>query len=162
MNAIAAVDKNWGIGKDNHLLFSIPGDMKFFRETTSGHVIVMGRKTLESFPGGRPLKNRINIVFTKDENYKKEGIITVHSVEELKKKIEDFDTKGVFVIGGGSIYELLISLCDTAFITKIDSAADADVYFPNLDDKPDWHIESKSETHEHEGLTYSFYTYKRK
>ena len=102
MNVIVAVDKNWAIGKDNKLLVSIPDDMKFFRETTSGKVVVMGRKTLESFPNGKPLKNRVNIVLTRDENYKVKDAIVVHSKEELDKELAKYNSDDIFVIGGES------------------------------------------------------------
>ncbi len=82
MNLIVAVDKNWAIGKDNRMMWSIPADMKFFRETTKGNVVIMGRKTLESFPQGQPLKNRVNIVITKNPDYKVKGAVIVHSIEE--------------------------------------------------------------------------------
>ena len=88
MNIIVAVDRNWAIGYKNKLLVSIPADMKFFRETTSGHIVVMGRKTLESFPGGRPLKNRVNVVITKSTSYEKEGAVIVHSVPEALEYLE--------------------------------------------------------------------------
>ena len=103
MNLIVAVDKNWAIGKDNKLLVSIPDDMKFFRETTSGKVVVMGRKTLESFPNGKPLKNRVNIVLTRDESYQVKDAIVVHSKEELDKELAKYNSDDIFVIGGESI-----------------------------------------------------------
>ena len=90
MNIIVAADKNWGIGKNNQLLVSIPADMKMFREETSGKVVVMGRKTLESFPNGLPLKNRINIVLTRDRNYEAKGAVIVHSIEEALKEVEKY------------------------------------------------------------------------
>ncbi len=162
MIAIVAADKNWGIGKDNRLLFSIPGDMKYFREKTTGHVIVMGRKTLESFPNGNPLKNRVNIVMTRNKDYQKEGIITVHDINELQEVIKEYDSQNIFVIGGDSVYRQLIGLCDTAYVTKIDARAEADTFFLNLDEDPDWEITDKSETFEHEGLKYVFFTYSRR
>ncbi len=162
MKLIAAADKNWAIGKDNSLLISIPADMKFFRETTSGHVIVMGRKTLESFPNGAPLKNRVNIVLTRDIEYKKDGAIIVHDIDELTQKIKEYDSEDIFVIGGGSIYEQLLPLCDTAYITKIDKAFDADTYFPDLDKSGEWKVEHEGERYEHNGIGYQFVTYIRK
>lgn len=103
MNLIVAVDENWAIGYNNELLVSIPDDMKFFRETTTGKVVIMGRKTLESFPGGRPLKNRVNIVITKKEDYEVDGAVVVHSVEEAVNEASKYDENDVFVIGGGSV-----------------------------------------------------------
>ena len=161
MKLIAAVDQNWAIGYDNNLLASVPQDMKFFRETTTGHVVVMGRKTLESFPGGRPLKNRTNIVLTTDASYEKEGAVIVHGVDELKEELKKYDSDDIFVIGGGSIYRQLEPLCDTAYITKLDNSYEADTYFPNLDNDGEWAISYQSETMEHEGLEFMFATYVR-
>ena len=161
MKLIAAVDKNWAIGNENKLLESIPADMKFFKETTTGHVVIMGRKTLESFPGGRPLKNRTNIVLTTNPEYEKEGAIVVHNIDELKEEIKKYDTDELFVIGGGSVYEMLLPLCDTAHITKIDNEYPADTYFPNLDDDGNWSISYQSDMMEHEGTGYMFTTYVR-
>ena len=162
MKLIAAADKNWAIGKNNSLLISIPADMKFFRETTSGHVIVMGRKTLESFPNGAPLKNRVNIVLTRDKDYKKDGAVIVHDINELVCKLKEYNQDDVFVIGGGSVYKLLLPMCDTAYITKIDMAFDADTYIPDLDKSDEWKVEHESEQFEHEKIGYKFVTYKRK
>ena len=145
MNIIAAVDKNWAIGKNNELLVRIPMDQKFFRETTTGKVVVMGRKTLESFPNGLPLKNRTNIVLTHNPAYQVKDAIVVHSMEELHRELEKYDTNDVYVIGGQKIYEQLLDECDVAHITKIDYAYDADAYFPNLDEKPEWKITADSE-----------------
>lgn len=161
MNLIAAVDENWAIGYKNGLLVSIPEDMKFFRETTKGHIVVMGRKTLESFPGGNPLKNRVNIVFTRDKDYSKEGTLVVHDIDELKDTLKRYVSEDVFVIGGGSIYEQLLPMCDTAYITKIEKGFKADTYFPNLDNDNEWYVEKQSDVSEHEGICYSFLTYKR-
>lgn len=118
MNIIAAVDKNWAIGKNNELLVRIPMDQKFFRETTTGKVVVMGRKTLESFPNGLPLKNRTNIVLTHNPAYQVKDAIVVHSMEELHRELEKYDTNDVYVIGGQKIYEQLLDECDVAHITK--------------------------------------------
>ena len=140
MNLIAAVDVNWAIGYKNKLLVSIPDDMKFFRQTTTGKVVVMGRKTLESFPNGQPLKNRVNIVLTSDKNYNSED---------------------VYVIGGESIYRQLLDECDVAHITKIDYAYDADAYFPNLDEKEEWQITEDSDEQTYFDLEYYFLKYER-
>ena len=162
MKAIAAVDKNWAIGKDGGLLAGIPEDMKFFRETTSGHIVVMGRKTLESFPGKKPLKNRVNIVITRDKSYTPAGeAVTVHNMDELADILSGYDTDDVFVIGGDSIYRLLLPLCNTAYITKIDKEYEADAYFPDLDKEAGWKAQPLSEEKEHEGLRYRFFVYRR-
>ena len=162
MNAIAAVDANWAIGNKNRLLTSIPADMKFFREKTMGHVVVMGRKTLESFPNGLPLKNRVNIVLTANRSYKVKDAILVHTKEELLEELKKYDSNELYVIGGGSIYEMLIPYCDTAYITKIDHAYAADTYFPNLDQMDDWEMTEVSEEQTCFDLEYVFAKYERK
>lgn len=159
MNLIVAVDKNWAIGKDNKLLVSIPDDMKFFRETTSGKVVVMGRKTLESFPNGKPLKNRVNIVLTRDENYQVKDAIVVHSKEELDKELAKYNSDDIFVIGGESIYRMLLDDCSTAFVTYIDYAYDADTFFPNLDEKTEWKLAEESEEQTYYDIEFYFRTY---
>ena len=161
MNLIVAVDRNWAIGRGNKLLCSIPADMKFFRETTSGHIVVMGRKTLESFPGGRPLKNRVNVVITKSPSYEKEGAMIMHSVPEALQYLEQFDTGEVFVIGGESIYRQMLPYCDTAYVTCIDEAFPADTWFPNLEEDEAWICAEESEVQEHEGLAFRFRKYVR-
>ncbi len=161
MNIIVAVDKNWGIGKDNKLLVSIPADMKFFREKTTGKVVVMGRKTLESFPNGLPLKRRTNIVLTRDRNYKVKDAIVVHSMEELLEELKKYNSEEVYVIGGDSIYKQMLPYCDTAHLTKIDYAYEADSYFPNLDEMPEWKIEQTSEEQTYFDLEYAFVKYVR-
>ena len=162
MNIIVAGDKNWGIGKDNKLLVSIPADMKFFRETTTGNVVVMGRKTLESFPGGLPLKRRTNIVLTKDVNYQVKDAVLVHSVEELLQEVKKYDSENVYVIGGASVYRQLLPYCDIAHVTKIDYAYEADSYFPNLDEDPQWEVTASSEEQTYFDLEYTFVKYQRK
>ncbi len=161
MNLIAAVDRNWAIGKDNKLLANIPEDMKFFRETTTGGVVVMGRKTLESFPNGKPLPKRTNIVLTRDRKYKAEGAVIVHDTDELEKVLADYDTQNVFCIGGGSIYKLLEPMCDSAYITKIDYAYDADTFFPDLDASDEWEMTEESEEKTCFDLIYTFTKYTR-
>jgi dihydrofolate reductase len=161
MNLIAAVDKNWAIGLGNKLLVSIPQDMKFFRETTKGKVVAMGRKTLESFPGGQPLKNRVNIVLTTDRDYKTKGIELVHSVEEMVEELKKYPSEDVYVIGGDSIYRQLLPYCDRAYITKIDHAYHADTYFPNLDEDPEWEMTQISDEQTYFDLEYVFTIYER-
>lgn len=161
MNLIAAVDANWGIGYKNKLLVSIPDDMKFFRETTTGKVVVMGRKTLESFPNGKPLKNRTNIVMTKDQRYQAEGAIVVHNMDELHAELAKYPSEDIYVIGGESIYRQLVDECDVAHITKIDFSYVADAYFPNLDEKEEWVITEDSEEQTYFDLEYYFLKYER-
>ena len=162
MNLIVAVDENWGIGKDNKLLVSIPSDMKFFRQTTTGKVVVMGRKTLESFPNGLPLKNRTNIVLTRSRDYKVKGAVMVHSVPELLAELEKYNSGDVYVIGGDSVYRELLPYCDTTHVTKISHAYEADAYFPNLDAMEEWEVTGESEEQTYFDLEYLFVRYERK
>lgn len=162
MNIIAAVDRNWGIGYQNRLLFSIPEDMKFFREMTTGNVVVMGRKTLESFPHKKPLKNRVNIVLTGDPCWQAEGAVVVHSVEEALSAVSGYASENVYVIGGESVYRQFLPHCDTAHITYMDHAFRADTYFPDLDDDPEWEISAESEKRTFNDVEYCFRTYARK
>ncbi len=160
MNLIVAADKNWAIGKDNKMMWSIPADMRFFRETTKGNVVIMGRKTLESFPQGQPLKNRVNIVITRNPGYKVKDAVIVHSVEEAVKKAAEYEGE-IFVIGGESIYREMLPYCDKAFVTKIDHAFDADTYFPNLDEDGEWKMTKISEEQTCFNLEYYFTVYER-
>ena len=161
MNLIAAVDQNWAIGNKNELLVRIPADQKFFRETTTGKVVVMGRKTLESFPNGLPLKNRTNIVLTHDHTYKVPGAVVVHDMDELHEELKKYDSEDVYVIGGEQIYRQMLPYCDTAHMTKIDHAYEADAYFPNLDEKEEWKITATSDEQTYFDLEYYFYKYER-
>src|SRR5574344_330890 len=113
MNLIVAVDKNWAIGNKGELLVSMPEDMKFFRETTTGNVVVMGKNTLKSFPNSKPLKNRVNIVLTTDQNFKADDAVIVHNMEEALSEIKKYDPENVFVIGGSKVYEEMLDYCDT-------------------------------------------------
>jgi len=135
MNIIVAVDKNWGIGNQGQLLCSLPSDMRFFVTTTKGKTVVMGRKTLESLPGGKPLTDRQNIVFSKTLK-RQAGITVVQSIGALAK--QGLDLSNAYVIGGEQIYAELMPYCDYAFVTKMDAAFQADTYFPNLDEDPNW------------------------
>ncbi len=161
MNLIVAVDKNWAIGNDNKLLVSIPQDMKFFRETTMGKVVVMGRKTLESFPGGQPLKKRTNIVLTRDKNYQVKDAIVVNTVEELLQELKKYDEEEIYVIGGESIYRQMLPYCKVAHVTKINHAYEADTYFPNLDEKDEWVVTGVSDEQTYFNLEYEFVRYER-
>ena len=162
MNCIVAVDENWGIGYKNELLVSIPADMKLFREKTTGNVIIMGRKTLESFPNGLPLKNRVNIMLTKSGEASGNGEIVVHSVEEAVAEAGKYEDKEVYVIGGASIYEQFLPYVDKAYVTKIDHAYQADTYFPNLDRNDEWKMTEESEEQTYFDLVYTFCVYERK
>ena len=162
MNLIVAADKNWGIGKDNKLLVSIPSDMKFFRQETMGKVVVMGRKTLESFPNGLPLKNRTNVVLTSDKNYQVKDAVIVHSIDEVLEELKKYDDDEIFVIGVGKDNEELLPYCDVAHVTKIDFAFEADTHFPNLDEDPEWEITAASDEQTYFDLEYTFVKYERK
>lgn len=161
MNLIVAVDENWAIGQDNKLLVSIPNDMKYFRETTTGKVVVMGRKTLESFPNGLPLKNRTNIVLTSDINYKVKDTIIVHSLEQLLEELKKYDSQDIYIIGGESIYRQMLEYCDVAHVTKIHYVYHADTFFPNLDEMKEWEITADSEEQTYFDLEYEFLKYER-
>ncbi|NLH01116.1 MAG: dihydrofolate reductase [Clostridiales bacterium] len=161
MYAIVAVSENWGIGKDNGLLFTIPEDMRFFREMTVGKTVIMGRKTLESFPGGKPLKNRRNIVISTQDDYSAEGIEIVSSPLKAVELVENLPPEEVFVIGGGEVYRALLPFCDKVFVTKVKKRPEADRYFPDLDSMPEWKLTEVGEEKEHEGLKFRFCVYDR-
>ena len=161
MKLIVAADRNWASGKNNKLMWSIPADMKFFRETTQGNVVIMGRKTLESFPQGQPLKNRVNIVITRNPSYKVKDAVVVHSVEEAIEESRKYDGD-VFVIGGESIYRAMLPYCDTALVTRIDYAYEADTWFPNLDEDPEWEMTKISDEQTYFDLEYVFTIYERR
>ena len=162
MIAISAVDKNWAIGNKGQLLISLPEDQKgVFRKYTSGHTVVFGRKTLETFPGQRLLPNRVNVIMSRSYEFEKDGAVILHSTDEL----QDFlllSEDEVYLIGGASLYNSLITLCDKAIITSIRAEYEADCYFPNLDEDPDWEITATSEEQYYFDLTYHFVKYERK
>lgn len=160
MKLIVAVDANWGIGCKNELLVRIPSDQRFFRETTTGNVVVMGRKTLESFPGGKPLKDRVNIVLTKENRESMNGEIIVHSVEEALEEIKKYSEE-IYIIGGETVYRLFLPYCDEAYITKIEYSYEADAHFPNLDEDDEWELVEESEEQTYFDIPYTFTTYKR-
>ncbi len=163
MKLIVAVDKNWAIGYNNNLLVSIPADMKFFRKTTTGKTIIMGRKTLESFPNKQPLKDRVNIVISSKENYSVPGAIVVHSIEEaVAKARENAAEEDIFCIGGGKVYNAMLPYTTEALVTKIDYAFTADTFIPNLDQDPEWELVEESEEQSFFDQTYTFCTYRKK
>ena len=161
MDIIVAVDADWGIGKDGDLLQRISADMKYFRETTKGKVVVMGRKTLESFPNGLPLKNRTNVVLTSDKNYQVKDAVIVHSEEELLEELKKYPSEKIYVIGGESIYKMMLPYCDTVYVTKIDREFQADTYFPNLDEMSEWKMTQESEEQTCFDLEFAFTKYER-
>lgn len=157
MKLIVAVSKDWGIGKDNKLLFSLKEDMKFFKATTTGKVVVMGKNTYLSLPK-RPLKDRVNIVLSSNEQL--ENCIQVCNLDQLFAEIGKYDQGDVFVIGGAAMYRQLLPYCSEAFITKVDSHANADAFFPNLDEDNNW--ECVSEKDAQDVLPIKFCLYKNK
>lgn len=159
MDLIVAVDNNWAIGNKGDLLVSIPEDHKFFRQTTMGNVVVLGRKTLAGFPNGLPLSGRDNIILSTNEKYEVKGGIVVHSKEELFEKLKEYKDRQIFVIGGGKIYEMLLPYCKYAYVTKINYDYDADTYFPNLDKLDNWKIVADSDEHTYFNLEFYYYKY---
>ncbi|MBE5895181.1 MAG: dihydrofolate reductase [Lachnospiraceae bacterium] len=162
MNLIVAVDENWAIGNGNNLLVRIPKDHKMFREETTGKVVVLGRKTLETFPQGQPLKNRTNIILTKDPSYTVKDAVMAHSIPELLEILKDYKKEDVYIIGGESVYRQMLPYCDVAHVTKIDHAYDADAYFPNLDEDEEWEVTDYGEEETYFDLEYRFMKYERK
>ena len=162
MNLIVAVDNNWAIGNKNELLVRIPNDHKHFREETTGKVVVLGRKTLETFPQGLPLKNRTNIILSTNKDYQVKDAIVVHSIEELLEELKKYQKEDIYIIGGDSVYRQMLPYCNVAHITKIDHEYEADAYFPNLDTDEDWEITADSDEQTYFDIAYQFLKYERK
>ena len=162
MNLIVNVDSNWAIGYRGKLLVSIPEDMKFFRSETTGKVVVLGRKTLDTFPGGQPLKNRTNIILTRNPNYQVKGAIICHSVEEVLEELKKYKSEDVYIIGGDSIYKEFLPYCDVAHVTRTDHVYDADAWFPNLEEDPAWVLTGESEEKTYFDLEFRFCRYERR
>lgn len=160
IRAIVHADKEWGIGKDNDMMFSLPKDMKFFRETTLGRTVVMGGKTLRSFPNGKPLKNRVNIVLSRGQV--RDDCIIVRSYDELFSLLKSHENEEIYIIGGGEIYKTLLPYCDEVLVTKVDAVGGATVFFPNLDKDENFVCVYESEALEDNGYTIRFTTYKNK
>ncbi len=162
MIQVVAVDENWGIGNEGKLLFHISEDLKNFRRVTENKTVILGRKTLATFPKGAPLKNRRNIILSRDESYTVEGAEVARSVDEAVKLLENENTDNICVIGGETIYRQFLDLCDTAIVTKIYTSAEkSDKFYPNLDEKPEWHLAEASEVMEENGIKFQFCTYKK-
>ena len=161
MKEIVCVDNNWAIGKSNDLIYHIPDDMKFFKQKTTGNIVVMGLATLKSFPGGKPLKDRINIVLCDDPDFECEGTILVSSIDQLLETVAEYNTDLVYVIGGASVYAQMLPYCDTVYVTKVDSESPADKYFPNLDEAEEWEMTDESEEFDYNGLKYKFTVYNK-
>ncbi len=162
MNLIVAVDDHWGIGNKDQLLVRIPNDHKFFRETTMGKVVVLGRKTLAGFPNGLPLAGRTNIIMSKNPSFEVRDGIVVHDMEELKQELSKYADEDIYVIGGGMIYEMLLPYCQYAHVTKIDYTYQADTHFPNLDVMDNWELIGDSEEQTYFDLEYRFLLYENK
>ncbi|MBQ3046563.1 MAG: dihydrofolate reductase [Clostridia bacterium] len=158
MKAIVAVDKNWGIGKKNDLLFSIPEDMKFFRKTTLNKIVVMGGNTLRSFPGGNPLKNRTNIVLSR--KIERDDCTVVKSYDQLFSILKNYPQDEIFIIGGASVYKEMLSFCSEIFVTKVDADGNADVFFENLDNIDGWCLSESSQEIVDNGYKLKFTIYK--
>lgn len=162
MKSIVAVDNNWGIGKDGKLLAHLPGDMKYFREKTLGKVVVMGRTTFESLPGKRALKDRVNIVLSRNPDFQPEGCIVCRTMDKLFTILEKYETGDVFIIGGAEVYRQFLPLCDGHLVTKINAVFKADKHFENLDARTDMELAGESEVQIESGIEYRFTEYKRK
>lgn len=163
---IVATDLNWAIGYENKLLtYELKSDLSRFRQLTKNNIVIMGRKTLESLPNGKPLPDRTNIVITKDPSFQKNGVTAVNSIKLLKAQLyllEKLNDVEVFIIGGQSIYEKFLEFCETIYVTKINHKFEqADTHFPNLDKLKEWKITETSETHNEGGLEYQFIKYER-
>ena len=159
MKAIVAVDKKWGIGKKNDLLFHLPADMAYFKEKTIGKVVVMGSNTLKSFPNGKPLKGRTNIVLFPGGE-KREDCIVVDSIDELKKTLENYPADDVFIIGGAMFYKTMLPFCSEVLVTKVNAEGGAEVFYENLDKAAGWKCVSESEPQETNGYEIRFTVYK--
>ena len=159
MNAIVCADREFAIGKDGGMLFHLPEDLKYFSRMTRGKTLVMGRATLASFPGGRPLKDRRNIVFSRNPDYVLEGAAVVHSYRELDHAIAGLPQDEVMLLGGESLYRSLIDCCEKAYVTRVQAAAPADRWFPNLDQKSNWRLDRCSEELEQNGLRFQYCEY---
>ena len=159
---IVAVDNNWAIGSKGGLLVRIPNDHKNFRQETTGKVVVLGRKTLETFPQGMPLQNRTNIILSTNPDYKVKDAVVVHSKEELLEELSKYQDDEIYIIGGESVYRMMLPYCDTAHVTKIDHIYEADAYFPNLDEMDEWEITNDIEEQTYFDIAYQFVKYERK
>lgn len=164
MKMIAVADQTGGIGCDGSLLVDLPTDMRYFREKTSGSVVIMGRKTLESFPGGKPLPNRRNIVLSRTlQSDEVSGFELCRSAEQAVKLVKDEDQEHVFVVGGGEIYKLMLPYVDEALITELETTIDsADTFIPVFAREPGWELISRSDPVCENGVTYTSAVYRRK
>ncbi len=162
MKAIVVVDKNWNIGREGDLLVHLPGDLKYYKEKTEGHVILIGRKTLESFPGQKPLPNRTNIVLTNNKNFTHNIATVCVGMDSLREELKKYDSDEIWVSGGECIYNLFLDECDEVYVTKIFEEFEADKSFRNLDKDDNFELVKESEIREERGLKYQFTVYKNK
>ena len=158
MELIVAVYDDWGIGKDGTQPVALSADRKFFRETTKGAMVIVGRKTLADFPGGRPLPNRVNVVMTRQDT-EIADVLICHSPEDAVELAKT--AQRAMVIGGGSIYKQMLPYCDTAYITKVHAAPESDTFFPNLDEDRGWKLCEILQSGEENGIGYEMCLYKR-
>lgn len=161
MNMIVAVDENWAIGNKGELLVRIPNDQKMFRMETTGKVVVLGRKTMDTFPQKQPLPKRTNIILTKNPEYTVKGAQVVHSIDELLEELKNYPTEDIYIIGGDSVYKQLLPYCDVAHVTWIEHSYQADSYFPNLEKDPEWEMTAESDELTYFDIPYYFRKYER-
>ncbi len=168
MKLVVAVDNDWGIGNKGELLAHVRADLKYFQSLTKGNVVILGSKTLSTFPGGRVLKDRVNIVLSRNPDYSPEGAVMARSIDQLLEIIKSYDTDSVFAIGGSQVYSQLLPYCDTAYVTKFHKSFEKDAFFPNLDESDEWILDSvgeeqitNPETDSEPKMTFTFCTYKR-
>ena len=159
MELIVAVYEDWGIGRDGTQPIALSADRKFFRETTRGAMVIAGRRTIEDFPGKKPLPGRVNVALTRS-GAEIPGFTTCASSEEAVELAKTADR--CFVIGGGSIYRQLLPYCDTAYITKVHVTPESDTWFPNLDEDKEWYLAETLQSGEESGIAYEMLLYKRK
>ena len=161
LNAIVCVDNNWSIGKDNDLLFSLPKDMNYFKVMTSNSIVVCGRKTLDSFPDGKPLKNRSTICLC-SKAHNRDDCYCINDFEDALKLVKELSkTKDVWIIGGQSIYNLFLEHVDRVYVTKVKANGDGTVFFPNLDTNGDFRVKSVTDIQEDSGYEIAFCIYER-
>lgn len=159
MNLIVAVDEAFGIGKDGKLPWHIAADLAYFKRMTLGKTVIMGRKTLESFPGGRPLPKRNNLVLTANPAYERDNVMVLHSVGQLLEKVKRLPPDDVFVIGGAAVYEALLPYCSRAYVTKVEGVFDTDTAIPNLDGIEGWSLAVSQPVQEDNGYQFRFCVY---
>ncbi len=159
MNLIVSVSLDWAIGNKNDLLFHVSEDMNYFKAKTTGNVVVMGQNTFFSLPGQKPLKDRVNIILSDNALLSVDGATVVHSLSELSDTLKAYDTDSVYIIGGAMFYETMLPYCKNAYITQFYTSRKADRYFPCLAENPEWTLAERSDTHDADGLKFTFDKY---